>query len=421
MPSIPRGRRVGRAAVNALRALLEDFDHIVQEIDGQNDFGEDLYVTFTEDGRTTADMVKIQVKGGVSWRRANGYGVPVGHHAETWSDGNVPVLCVVYDPETELLYWANATDQLRRARASGRALSAIGISPNAQLTTQTMHEFVSAVRLYIGRFRGMQAVRTQLSEMSGADFDPADDVLHFVNEHGEDLIFWQRKGDDYATLLHSDLDWEPEIITAESLRLNGGLAERLGRDESDPALRDLLNVPIVGDVILDLSEAMWLAACFSATRWSRTFEVAEPESDQADSAPVEHACIDAEFADEFVLEQILDRLELEPDLIVRSIAALRSAGDLDLEIVGELSVLEADIEVVEEAMALSRDTVDEVADDSLRLVFLYVLDRVMVGRPSLPLDEQLTIVWRVPELECLPNTYMSGRPATSTDPLEIRQ
>ncbi|MFC9278099.1 hypothetical protein [Streptomyces collinus] len=46
MPKIPKGRRVGQAAVNALRALLEEHDHIVQEISGQNDFGEDLYVTF---------------------------------------------------------------------------------------------------------------------------------------------------------------------------------------------------------------------------------------------------------------------------------------------------------------------------------------------------------------------------------------
>ncbi|MFI1382924.1 hypothetical protein [Embleya sp. NPDC020886] len=45
MPKIPKGRRIGQAAVNAVRALLEEHDHIVQEISGQNDFGEDLYVS----------------------------------------------------------------------------------------------------------------------------------------------------------------------------------------------------------------------------------------------------------------------------------------------------------------------------------------------------------------------------------------
>ncbi|WP_246113476.1 DUF4365 domain-containing protein [Streptomyces montanus] len=69
MPKIPKGRRVAQAAVNALRALLEEHDHIVQEIPGQNDFGEDFYVTFTGDGDLTSDTIKVQVKGGESWRR----------------------------------------------------------------------------------------------------------------------------------------------------------------------------------------------------------------------------------------------------------------------------------------------------------------------------------------------------------------
>jgi hypothetical protein len=54
-----------------LRTLLERHNH-----------------TFTEDGEVTGDLVKIQVKGGRSWRRA-------GDHGSTWADGNIPVLCVV--------------------------------------------------------------------------------------------------------------------------------------------------------------------------------------------------------------------------------------------------------------------------------------------------------------------------------------
>lgn len=34
MPKVSKGRRVGQAAVNALRTLLEEHDHIVQEISG---------------------------------------------------------------------------------------------------------------------------------------------------------------------------------------------------------------------------------------------------------------------------------------------------------------------------------------------------------------------------------------------------
>ncbi|MFD4407915.1 DUF4365 domain-containing protein [Nocardia sp. NPDC058499] len=91
MSRIPTGRRVAQAAVNALRALLEEHDHIVQEISGQNDFGEDFYVTFTDNGEVTSDTIKIQVKGGNSWRRGNGYAVPVDQHSDTWA--NLPCSC----------------------------------------------------------------------------------------------------------------------------------------------------------------------------------------------------------------------------------------------------------------------------------------------------------------------------------------
>lgn len=95
MSKISKGRRVGQAAVNALRTLLEDHDHIVQEIAGQNDFGEDFYVRFTDDGKVTSDEIKVQVKGGEKWRRGNGYAVPVDQHGDAWAEGNVPVYVVV--------------------------------------------------------------------------------------------------------------------------------------------------------------------------------------------------------------------------------------------------------------------------------------------------------------------------------------
>ena len=396
MAGIPKGRRVGRAAVNAVRALFEQYDHIVQEIDGQNDFGEDLFLTFSEDGRTTGDVVKIQVKGGASWRRANGYSIPVEQHGEVWSDGNLPVLCIVYDPETCGLYWANATKRLRSARYAGESLSRIGISSSAKLDESTLDAFVAEVRRYVGRYRGGQAVRTHLGEMAGVDFDPSDQVLHFVNEYGEDLIFWQVKGEDHATLLHSDLDWEPRLITPDSLRFAGGLTERLGTETEMPeGLRSLADVPTVGDVILNLPEAMWLAACFSATRWAR--DVTDDAEDFEDDEGFEHACIDAEVADDYVIEQILDRLEVEPELMARSIEALRNAADFDASSLSELGALESDPAVVAEVKSLSRESAESASFEALRLAIFYLIDRVYIGAPSLPLAEQIRIGWRVPE------------------------
>jgi hypothetical protein len=269
MAGVPRSRRTGRAAVNCLRALLERHDHIVQGVDGQNDFGEDLYVTFTDGGQTTGDVVKVQVKGGKSWRRSYGYGVPVAQHSETWANGNVPVICVVYDPDDEELYWANATAQLLQARRERVALKTIRVPAEALLNDASLPDFVSRVRHYVGRYRGNRALLTELGEMAGVEFGTADLVLHFINVHGEDLIFWQRRGEDFATLLHSDLDWDPQRITPDMLHFSGGLTARYKLDELPEWVRAFANVPTVGDVILDDDEATWLAACFSASRWAR--------------------------------------------------------------------------------------------------------------------------------------------------------
>ncbi|MEX2975136.1 DUF4365 domain-containing protein [Streptomyces sp. C184] len=349
MPKIPKGRRVGQAAVNALRTLLEEHDHIVQEISGQNDFGEDFYVTFTDDGDVTSDTVKVQVKGGESWRRGNGYAVPVDRHGDTWAEGNIPVYCVVYDPDTKNLYWANATQQLRRFGPFNPP-GFIGISPNAVLDDATMDSFVTQARRYVGRYRGRHAFLTHLGEISGTEFDPADHVLHFVNGDDDDLIFWKRPGHAVATLLLSAQEWEPAWVTLESL-MRSELSmpeEQNSREFPDP---DLWTAE---DLELSRSEIMWVAACFMSTRQADQGpgdDLVEPMDctgcpSCTGEAPEEHGRIEADVIHAYVLACILDRIEAEPDLIQRSILAMREETDLEANIVAELGSLETEPRVV---------------------------------------------------------------------------
>jgi hypothetical protein len=58
--------------VNALRTLLEEHDHIVQEISGSADHGEDLYVGFAAGNRRTGHVIAVQIKAGKKFKRANG-------------------------------------------------------------------------------------------------------------------------------------------------------------------------------------------------------------------------------------------------------------------------------------------------------------------------------------------------------------
>ncbi|MFI9269678.1 DUF4365 domain-containing protein [Kitasatospora sp. NPDC052896] len=404
MPKIHKGRRVGQAAVNAVRTLLEEHDHIVQEISGQNDFGEDLYVTFVEDEHVTSDVIRVQVKGGDKWRRANGYAVPVSHHGDTWADGNIPVYCVVYDPDNKQLFWANATQQLRRSGPFNRP-KAIGVSPNAVLAGTTMSSFVAQARRYVGRYRGRQAVLTHLGEMSGVEFDPADHVLHFVNGYDEDLIFWRHPGAELATLLHSALDWEPYLVSLASLmRSEMAPPDFVAVDEAAARLWNDHDLSSAEDLELSQPEIMWVASCFMSTRQADEESEAIFGSDECDGRPsctgeepVEHGNIAADVLHQYVIDRIVTRFEAEPDLLSRSISAMREDCEIEPEFVAELGPLEADPRTVRQVTKLSRSTMGDLGPDAFRLAVLYLIHRIYIGGPSLPLDEQVRIVWRIPE------------------------
>jgi hypothetical protein len=350
--------------VNALRSLLERHDHIVQEVDGQNDFGDDLYVTFTELGQVTADMIRVQVKGGSSWRTASGYAVPVGHHGEAWRNGNVPVYCVIYDPQRGSLYWANATQELISARHERRALKTVAVSAGNILDDNNLPDFVLQARHYVGRYRGGRAIRSQLSEMSGVEFGSSDAVLHFVSSHEEHLIFWQRPGEGYATLLHGDLDWIPRYVGPEMLRFDG--------------LPNHLGTPTVADIILNRGEGMWLAACFHATEWMR-----QPSPD------LPRPGTRSEVRDSYVTRRIRDRLWLEPDALTRSVAELRAKPEADPELFAALDATADD--VLDETLTASWE---QMLPTARRLATRCLVRQVVEGAPILPLDEQFQIVWR---------------------------
>ncbi|MFG2650202.1 DUF4365 domain-containing protein [Streptomyces sp. NPDC048436] len=233
-------------AVNEVRALLEKHRHIVQEVDGGNDHGEDLHVTFVQDGRRTADSMAVQVKGGVSTRTRRGHRVRVGDHGSNWRDGSLPVFCVVHDPERGGLLWANATRQLRRAEALRKTLKSVVVSRESVLDDASIGTFVQSIRNSLVWER--QGVG-RWADMADVVFAPNDIVKPFENEYGEPMIFWQQRGEPFAVLLHHDLDWDPVRVQERMLRF-------------DP-------IPMIGNVILNSAEAHWLMGCFKSTEWWR--------------------------------------------------------------------------------------------------------------------------------------------------------
>jgi hypothetical protein len=90
-----------------------------------------------------------------------------------------------------------------------------------------------------------------------------DYVGYFRNEYGEELVFVRQPGVAGGTLYHSDVGWEPVAVNGpprlEDL-FEGRLVDPNGRPRTTPTAGE-------GEdrIILNLPEALWLAACWQAT------------------------------------------------------------------------------------------------------------------------------------------------------------
>ncbi|MCL6298708.1 DUF4365 domain-containing protein [Streptomyces kronopolitis] len=146
MSTVRPSRRIERAGVNALRALLEDHEHIVQEIDGGNDHGEDFHVMLTRSGRRTGHVFAIQVKSGKKYKRAHGYAIPVEDHHNDWTESRIPALGVVYDPETSELYWVNLSKELKGTQSRS---TWVQIPRSSILSAETIRGFAADIETYI--------------------------------------------------------------------------------------------------------------------------------------------------------------------------------------------------------------------------------------------------------------------------------
>ncbi|WP_327186742.1 tetratricopeptide repeat protein [Streptomyces sp. NBC_01334] len=163
---VTQSRRIERAGVNALRALLEDHDQIVQEIDGGNDYGEDLFVMLTKDGERTGVAITIQVKSGNKYKRAHSYAIPVEGHANDWKNGLLTVLGVVFDVATKQLFWANLTECLE---SSEEAPSWIAVPREQELNEDTTQSFLALTHKFVEARsqRRIEEASLQVTRLSG--------------------------------------------------------------------------------------------------------------------------------------------------------------------------------------------------------------------------------------------------------------
>jgi hypothetical protein len=239
LPRVRQTRRPERAAVNAVRTLLEAQDMVFQEVSQDNDYGKDAYVDLTVDGDVSGHVIALQIKGGSTYVRASGYAIPCDkEHASLWFTSSLPVIGIVHDPRNGGLYWENLTKYLREVDPSP---TSIPIPSTQILTSESLKAFADEMVRYlrsyagsrwldlassdpsrqaaaaldcfaIGRFdaRGLILLRAVLTRLSGDGFKFGTHFLAHTTPHPD--IFWTRENwvsDSIKRQVRSTLVWEP--------------------------------------------------------------------------------------------------------------------------------------------------------------------------------------------------------------------
>ncbi|MEV8324089.1 hypothetical protein [Kitasatospora sp. NPDC056731] len=97
------------------------------------------------------------------------------------------------------------------------------------------------------------SIEQLLARLCGDLITAKDYVGYFLNEHGEELVFAQRRGEKTARLWHSDADWQLFRVGDHSIRV-GEVMD---------------GVITVSGLIIDQPEATWLSSCLAASRHLR--------------------------------------------------------------------------------------------------------------------------------------------------------
>ncbi len=170
---------------------------------------------FTRNGRRTGHVIAVQVKSGAKYRRADGYAIPVGDHAQDWGLSRIPVIGVVYDRGSKELFWVNLTKVLKEY---GGTISWIPIPKENILSDSTLRGVIAEIEVFID-VEGMRVRRSSAAEIIesarrarhasiGANPRDVDDpnplfepLADFALKHEKVLRYITRRAHKYAFLM----------------------------------------------------------------------------------------------------------------------------------------------------------------------------------------------------------------------------
>ena len=153
-----------RGAVNAVRTLLEAHGMVVDQVDGRSDYGRDLNVDITMDGELSGIVIGVQVKGDRRFIREDDWELPMApRDRRCWAESSVPIVGILWDPETHEMRWSNLTAEARAdpaistwtpgsAPKSAADTLSVRFPKSTRLASETVAKLVAVMSAYVRQY-----------------------------------------------------------------------------------------------------------------------------------------------------------------------------------------------------------------------------------------------------------------------------
>jgi len=152
------------------RAVEKALDWLFRE-QPTEDYGIDAHAEVVDGEMVRGRLLALQIKSGLSWFRESGPGGwwfrPDTEHVQYWMNHSLPVVVVLYHPETERCYWQLVNRKtLVETSTGGWKL----LMPEAQVLDETavapLHEAAEG-DAYVLRIRDLQLARPWMAMLAG--------------------------------------------------------------------------------------------------------------------------------------------------------------------------------------------------------------------------------------------------------------
>ena len=180
----------------------------------QPDLGKDGYLEFTNESGMAVFCAAIQIKGVRSLYNSEQYELEVSKlQCESWRFSTVPVLGIVLDPETQLLYWCDITKTLREQGRKARVYAHKNNQLNSEEGCIAFHKYALA------RSAASHITFALASEDVSIQVGGAEDVLSFCKSDHRYLILLRRtmfglhyEALDYAIFVLGKFALNPDVL-----------------------------------------------------------------------------------------------------------------------------------------------------------------------------------------------------------------